>query len=144
MQTCAHSSKGLCPVCFRKKYTKKPINRKPNKPLKRAPLKHKPYKIKKVSLKRSDSLKEYRVESAIFIKENPVCGMNLPGCTKKATQVHHKKGRENDLLLKKEFWMPGCDSCHTWCTEHSKEAIELGLSISRHKISTDKLLTVNN
>jgi hypothetical protein len=30
------------------------------------------------------------------------------------------------------FWIAVCRPCHNWITEHSAEAIELGLSVRRN------------
>jgi hypothetical protein len=99
--------------------------------LKRTPLVKKPYKIKKVSEKRKYNLKQYLEDRIVFLKANPICQANLDCCKKKATEVHHAAGRENDRLNDQSFWVAICRPCHRWVTENSAEAIELGLSVRR-------------
>lgn len=45
-----------------------------------------------------------------------------------ADQCHHVRGRNGDLLLDERYWLPVCNSCHRWITEHGKLARKLGLS----------------
>jgi hypothetical protein len=98
--------------------------------LKRTPLKKKPSKIKAASEKRILALAQYKAQRIVFLKEHLICGADLDGCRKKATEVHHKIGR-GIHLNDTEHWLAICRNCHTWITEHSKEAIELGLSERR-------------
>lgn len=94
-----------------------------------------PKKPKPVSDKRKEENKEYSIKRIKFLLENPNCKARIQGiCTGVATEVHHQAGRENDLLLDERYWLPSCRGCHDWCTEFSNEAIELGLSISKHKV----------
>jgi len=67
-----------------------------------------------------------------FLTTHPTCEARLPGCQCHATEVHHKKGR-GVFYLVVSTWLAVCWKCHQWITEHSKEAIELGLSESRNK-----------
>ncbi len=70
---------------------------------------------------------------AILIAElkplHTVCEANLVGCTKKATQVHHRKGRRGILLIMSKLFSYLCPHCHDFCTENSEEAVRLGLSL---------------
>lgn len=116
-------SKGLCMKHWRTEYTK---------PLKRTPIKKKPYKIKPRSSKRRKEENKYNYEAKRFKSERPHCEARLPTCTGFTQDVHHMATRTNRNLLEKENWLPVCRNCHIWVTEHSKEAIELGLSKSRH------------
>lgn len=62
---------------------------------------------------------------------NGSCKLNMKGCTKKATVVHHKKGRIGDLLFDQRFWMPSCVSCNGAVESNDAEAREKGLKISK-------------
>lgn len=42
---------------------------------------------------------------------------------------HHKAGREHGLLLKEEYWLAVCQSCHNWITAHAKLCFDLGLRV---------------
>lgn len=92
----------------------------------------KPKKPKPVSTKQRSALDEYTQKRTLFMVANPSCQAKLVGCTGQSTDVHHKAGR-GENLLKMTTWLAVCRSCHTWITENSNEAIELGLSISRLK-----------
>ena len=139
-KTCANGckygvfSKGVCKSCWQRQYGK-PIKKNPNaKPPKRVPIKKKAYKIPKVSEKRKVQLAEYYKKRAEFLKERSLCELKVDDkCTIKATEVHHTGGKENELLVEVKLWKAGCRHCHDTITEHSKEAIENGQSISRHK-----------
>lgn len=86
--------------------------------------------IKQVSDKRKKLDKAYKVLRQVFLSQRRHCEANLTGCTITATEIHHKAGR-GQQYLNTALWLPICRSCHTWVTEHSKEAIERGLSVSR-------------
>jgi len=87
--------------------------------------------IPKVAKKRLAELKIYKVLRAEFLKDRPLCEAKLEGCRKKATDIHHKRGRENGLLNEVQWWLPVCRNCHSEITTNSRMAIENGLSISR-------------
>ena len=73
----------------------------------------------------------YRALRFVYLIKYPMCCASLPDCTKKSTDVHHKKGRgkyHNDPTT----WLSVCRTCHDWIETHPTEAIELGLSIKRN------------
>jgi len=86
-----------------------------------------------VSKRKAEQNKEYGHLRVIFLENRPICEARLDFiCTGPATEVHHKQGRGKHLL-DVDTWLAVCPSCHHWITEHSKEAIALGLSTSRLK-----------
>ena len=89
---------------------------------------HPPKPIPKVSEHRKQELKEYAKDP---IPEGQVC--EFPGCSKKATDKHHPAGRQGKRLNGKKKYL--CRKHHDWITEHSKEAIEMGLSEFRNRKS---------
>lgn len=91
--------------------------------------------IKKVSAKKSKKDRAYSALRQVFLEQHPLCEIGLQGCLNVATEVHHRQGREGDLHLDTTKWAATCHSCHTWITEHSAEAIEMGFSISKHKVN---------
>lgn len=104
-------SKGRCQKCASKTYSKP---------------KHR-------TNKRKSEEQEYSIKRKAFIKNNPLCVPKLPGCTKKATQVHHKAKRDGVWLLKQEYWLATCHECHD-TIEHKmsmEEAVEKGLRVKR-------------
>ena len=90
-------------------------------------------KEKKVVIKQKTDRKKsldaiYSIIRPLFLKERPLCEANLPGCTKRATQVHHVKGRRGLLYIMSHYFRAHCGNCHRWVTDHSKEAKEMGIS----------------
>ena len=89
------------------------------------------YFIPKVSDKQLNALKEYRQVRDEFMKTNHVCQAKLEGCTKTATDLHHKKGREGKLLTDKKFFMALCRSCHNKIEDGGEWVYEMGFKIRR-------------
>ena len=89
--------------------------------------------IAKKSKKRSALDRLYAAARKAWLPDHLVCEMQLPGCTYHTTEVHHTEGRETpEKLLDTTRWLGGCHNCHAWVTEHSAEAIEMGLSGRRN------------
>lgn len=86
---------------------------------------------KPVSAKRKIQQKEYSPARVAFLTENEFCKARLPVCTMWATEVHHMKGRIEELYLDTKFWLPVCRSCHDWIENHPNDAHDLGLSLYR-------------
>lgn len=78
--------------------------------------------------------KIYRILVAEFLPRQNTCQGKgkIPGCTGKPTEVHHGKGREGYLLILSKYFKYLCRHCHDFCTEHSAEAIDMGLSYRRN------------
>ncbi len=91
---------------------------------------------KKIAARSSKKIKQDALYSLLrrkFLEENPMCQARVLGkCTRIASQVHHKKGRIGKLYLDTSKWLAICHECHTWATEFSKEAIEMGISEKRN------------
>lgn len=87
--------------------------------------------IVKISISLGKKLKIYYNIRGVFLNIFCFCKAQLPGCSYAATDIHHKKGRGNNLLIIKTF-LPVCRNCHDWLGIHSKEAIQLGLSSRRN------------
>lgn len=90
-------------------------------------------KVRQVSERRKIANKQYSAVRSLWLPGHKICEAQLPGCTDKATEVHHMKGREGELLLITTYWLAVCSSCHRWITDNSRDAIELGLSLRRHE-----------
>jgi hypothetical protein len=95
----------------------KPLTRK--KPLRRA------------SKKRAGELKVYRSLKNYILSRHPYCEMpsrtGAPSCLNKATQIHHVRGRSDNLLCDITWWMAVCEDCHAYIHEHAKESRKRGL-----------------
>ena len=87
--------------------------------------------IPKYSKKMITNLKIYSVLRKDYLKDHKYCLAKLGMCKMKATEIHHMKGRLGELLNVVDFWLPVCSPCHRYITDHPKEAMELGLVISR-------------
>lgn len=125
-----------CPDCTPTKlckWHKRRAEAKQPKPLRRTPLKKKVYKIKPRSTKRAKQENIYNKRAKAWKIENPECKGNIPGCTGETTEVHHKKGKENELLLNEQYWLPLCANCHRIINVMPiEEAIERGFSLRRN------------
>lgn len=82
---------------------------------------------KKISDKEKERQKKFKPIRAKFIKEHPYCCM----CGKKATEVHHGRGKVGKLLLDARWFKSMCADHHRWAELHPKEAKEKGVSFSR-------------
>ncbi len=85
--------------------------------------------VKKVTAKRAGQLQEYAKLRKEYMALYPVC--EVPECNERSVELHHQKGRENDMLLDTNYFFACCKRHHDEFTEHSKEAIENGYSVSR-------------
>jgi uncharacterized Zn finger protein (UPF0148 family) len=85
--------------------------------------------IKKVSDKRRSQLYTYSMMKKAYMDKHRVC---IVCNTKDATDIHHMKGRENELLLDINYWLPVCRECHRKITDDSAWAIRMGYSYKRN------------
>lgn len=91
--------------------------------------------IKKVSQSGKKIRSEYVPKMKEFISKNKMCQVQLPGCTRYAQGVHHKKGKATkDLYLDESYWMASCNFCNLRIEEIGERAYELGLKIRRNQI----------
>jgi hypothetical protein len=82
--------------------------------------------VKRESPLRAIQRKLYLAALPFFLMERRWC----ESCRKnKATQVHHKAGREGWLLCWMRYWMAICLKCHAWVTAHGREAAAHGWKI---------------
>ena len=88
-------------------------------------------KLKKVSKKRGKQNSAYTQVREEFLYKNEFCKARLPICTMWATEVHHMKGRMEELLIDSRYFLPVCRKCHDWIENHPDEAYDLGLSLYR-------------
>lgn len=86
--------------------------------------------MKKISDKKRELDKEYSLLRKSFLEKYPGCRANLPGCTMRATEVHHSAGR-GQYYLDIETWVAICRTCHNYLESHPREAKLLNLSKDR-------------
>lgn len=89
----------------------------------------KKYKIPPISKKRKIENAKYLVLRAEFLgkKENSIC----PVTGKKATEIHHKKGRVGSLFLDVRYWLGVSREGHKLIEENPEWAKEKGYSLNR-------------
>ena len=83
-------------------------------------------KIATESKKRKSENKEYLALREVFLK-----GKKCPVTGKKATQVHHKKGRIGTLLMDVKYWLAVSAEGHKKIEENPEWAKEMGHSLNR-------------
>lgn len=111
----------FCRECYGKSITG--VAKKPKPTAKRIPA---------MSSKMAKKKAVYSVMRVKFLTDHPMCHARIDArCSMKATEVHHKAGRIEELLLDMRFWLPVCHNCHVWCELHPIEAKEMGLSTDR-------------
>lgn len=96
--------------------------------------KEKPASIAKRSEKMKENIKDLKKIYAelLSLPENKYCQLQLPGCTKIATVVHHTKGREGKQLKNQDDMMVSCSNCNITAEQNDAEAREKGIKKSKH------------
>jgi hypothetical protein len=82
------------------------------------------------SAKKKEDDKVYFKLHPEFLNERPVCELKFPGCTGRATEIHHADGR-GVFYLVVSTWLASCRSCHDYEIRHSAEAYEAGVTKKR-------------
>ena len=112
VMTCPHIKSGMrCKIC------------------EPPPEKKKPKPIKKKGKKLEERLETYKVLRVKFLKEHPCC--EVENCYKFAEHVHHKSGRENELLNDVSLFMAVCPECHRKIHDFPDWALTKGYRILR-------------
>lgn len=86
-------------------------------------------RIKPVSDKRAHELGVYKLLRKVFLEENEECGV----CGGKATECHHKQGRQGEWLNKTQHWLAVCAPCHRKITDRPEWAFSNGYSEYRNR-----------
>lgn len=122
---------------IRKGIGKKSPPAEPEKPAKKAAVKKKALKRGKKpnprSKKMTKVIEEVKKLYPLFLKSRPMCEIRSPDCIKRATVVHHRKGRGNNIL-KQETWVACCPPCNSYVENHHQWAADNGFKVSQHKI----------
>lgn len=85
--------------------------------------------IRKVSAERSKENQVYARLRKEYLEAYPCC--EVPECHRKASEIHHQKGRAGDLLTNTDYFMAVCHDHHHMITVDSAWAIKMGFSILR-------------
>lgn len=91
--------------------------------------------MKQVSKRRQKEGSEYSRLRKEFLLEKPACflfGLR-PGCTHKATQVHHAAKR-GMFYLRVDTWRQCCQECHEWAEKNRKDAERIGMTFTVEQI----------
>lgn len=89
--------------------------------------------IPKVSDKMSKLLTAQGALKKVWIKQNPICKVQVK-CSGDPTQdIHHMRGRIGEDLNNTMYWLPVCRACHIFLGDNHKEAIERGFSLPRNQ-----------
>lgn len=76
---------------------------------------------------------KYLLVRAETLSERKHCEARVPGCTIRATEIHHMKGRIGSLLTDKRYFLAVCRNCHNYIEMNPLWAKEKGFSLSRLK-----------
>lgn len=87
--------------------------------------------INKISKRRQKQIEIYRLEKEIYLKENPICQAKVKCYGSPSQDIHHKKGRIEELLFDKNYFLAVCRSCHNWIEANPTKAKEKGFSLNR-------------
>lgn len=76
----------------------------------------------------------YMAVRTLYLVQFPNCAIcEANGIEKKAEDLHHRKGKQGDLLFDPRFFIGLCRVHHEWVHENPVDAIEHGWSLSRHQ-----------
>lgn len=100
-------------------------------PLAKRKIKGHQKKIKARTKKQAKTMKDLAVNYGPFLEKNPICQIQAPGCTHKATCVHHKAGRGVTAVLDQTTWEPSCHSCNDYVETYDQWARDNGHKITR-------------
>lgn len=92
-------------------------------------------KLSPISPKRKQELSRYSLLRRMFLQQRPFCEVagQLPTeafCTRRATQVHHRR-RRGKYLCEVSTFVATCHACHRWLETHAHEARAVGLIVDR-------------
>lgn len=106
-------SKGMCYECYLKEYGRQSLTKTPLAP---------------ISEKHKNLLTVYRLKRRRYLREHMYCEIQLEGCTRFSTEIHHtaKKATMADWLNEAKF-MAVCRHCHHQVEMSPKLAKELGI-----------------
>lgn len=70
---------------------------------------------------------QYSTARRKFLKDHPVCQVKFDGCSKVATEVHHKNGRRGKRLTDESGFVASCRACHAHIHNHPDQARKRGV-----------------
>jgi hypothetical protein len=83
-------------------------------------------------------MRQYKIVREAFLEQFPACQVcrdqYMRGereWVRRASDIHHRKGRAGDWLTRAEYFLPVCRLHHTELHNHPKWAMEQGYTESR-------------
>jgi hypothetical protein len=74
--------------------------------------------MRHTSLKRAAQLRTYRRDRDAYLADHPNCER----CGHRAECLHHKRGRQGQLLLDARWWAAACWSCNDFAETNTGQA----------------------
>jgi len=90
--------------------------------------------IRRRSKKESERLRRYdRARAIVMETAEGMCEAATPRCVGPAGQVHHRQGRDGDLVDDLDNLLAVCYACHDYIHSHPHESYERGWMIRRNR-----------
>lgn len=94
--------------------------------------------IRRRSKKETERLRRYQTARYIVAeRSNGYCEANTPNCRGPLDQVHHRKGRDGDLVDDVDLLLGVCWSCHNYIHNNPLHSYERGWMIRRNGETND-------
>lgn len=88
--------------------------------------------IRRRSRKESARVARYnKAREIVFERSGGSCEARTPDCRGVSDQVHHRKGRDGDLVDDIDYLLAACWACHNYIHRHPAESYERGWMIKR-------------
>jgi 5-methylcytosine-specific restriction enzyme A len=95
-------------------------------------------RIKSRSNKETARLRAYnRARGVVFERANGYCEANTPQCRGAMDQVHHRKGRDGDLIDNVDLLLGVCWACHNHIHANPALSYEQGWLVKRNGENND-------
>lgn len=90
-------------------------------------------KRSRIRRKQRSGLAEYnKAREALAEQAAYRCQARTPNCNGQLEQVHHRKGRDGELLTNPEYLLGVCYPCHSYIHANPSESYERGWMIRRN------------
>ena len=94
--------------------------------------------IRRRSKKESERIRRYdRARTIVMEAAEGMCEAATKRCVGPAGQVHHRKGRDGDLVVDLDNLLAVCYTCHDYIHGHPHESYERGWMIRRNGETND-------
>lgn len=89
--------------------------------------------LRRRSSKESARIRRYNKQRAnlLDVSGSP-CDARTKDCRGVADQIHHRKGRDGDLVDNPDYLLPVCWACHRYIHGNPSESYEMGWMIRRN------------